>query len=129
MNAFHDMPEFSGDPQEVLDYVKQWEGVNPFGMAAQFLWDGKRKLTYRDNKWVSIGCALDMALRMKKISPAQHFICKRMVTARLRGHMVNAWLRHQPGVERKHLTKKNVQFFRHRWLDQLAKEWAEGVRS
>lgn len=130
MNALtHDMPNFTGDPKEVLDYVNQWRDINPFGMASQFLWDGDPAAM--DKTLVrSICSALQMARYQKLISPAQYFICTRRVLKLLDEHLsVENYLTNCDGVRQKDLSHKNIQFFRHRWLDHLAKEWAEGVRT
>ena len=123
-NALNRMPKFSGDPQEVKDWLEQWKGINPFKEAKQLLWDGKEF----DGGYEFICHAIEQAADMGKISPAQKFIAQKMVSDRLPvGDTVVCYLR-RLNIKPELITNENVQFFRHRWVEHLAKEWEEGVR-
>ena len=59
-------------------------------------------------------------------------MAKRMVIFRLDDHYtVNGYvdrLADAKKIKQRHVTYQNIQFFRHRWLEHLAKEWDKGIR-
>lgn len=95
---------------------------NPFREAKRFLWNGVDREKGREVQFIC--WALEEIGWVSGTAQA-----KRMVENRLGGlSTVSSFLWNHKQVRRKQLTSKNVQFYRHRWLDHLADEWDRGVR-
>lgn len=98
---------------------------NPFREAKKYLWDGKRDMT----KTPYICYALKRLARAHPLMEPAVVTARRMVEQRLgRCLSVSEWVYSNWTIQQRYKTSRNIQFFRHRWLDYLADEWDKGVR-
>jgi hypothetical protein len=98
---------------------------NPFREAKKFLWSGTGSL---DGAEGFICHAIARAKQLGRISPAQAFAATRIVESRLpEGCTVHCYLQ-RIGIDNQLLNTVNVQAFRRRWLNHLARQWEEGIR-
>ena len=103
--------------------------TNPFRIAKRYLWNGTMR-QIDTNKTEYICHALRDACYYKKLDHNTCVEATRIVSNRLGGahKSVGRWLRENYPEFRSLYTNENVQFYRRRWLDHLAKEWDKGIR-
>ena len=106
--------------------------INPFRVAKQYLWDGKGDyLSQYKTVYMCICHAITDAVGYgsKVGRQARGMIERRLGDCNTVADWLGRETRVVSSINKRHLTYKNIQFFRHRWLDHLADEWDRGVRT
>lgn len=105
--------------------------ANPFRLAKKYLAHTLHD-EHREGKQEFICHALKDVWAAGECKVKTCNLAKAMVLARLRPYgTVNCYvlsLRETEAIKPHHAIYRNIQFFRHRWLDHLADEWDQGVR-
>ena len=94
--------------------------------AKKNLWDGNGQLI---NAWAPVCSAVKhtgsrLENRGHKVKNKHAQVCRRIADSLAPHHYVTQWLHYHAGVPAEHLANhKDVQAYRHRWLDSLIAEY------
>ena len=95
-----------------------------FKAAKEWLWDGEEY--QRPNQKAAICYAVSAAAETSMTRLFGYSLALDVVMARLQPEvMVTNYLRKQVKVPEEQMTWKNIQAFRHRWLDSLIEEFSQ----
>ena len=95
--------------------------ANVFRAAKKILWDGNSRNHFNIHHICSAISRTNYDYY--KFSRPAAWAARNVIMDRLGYRTVERYLIYKVGVPKKHLTDKNIQAFRHRWLDSLIEEF------
>ena len=92
--------------------------------AKPYLWDGKQ--SHCETEHLYICFAIDHAEDHAGLPWRCGVLAEEEIARRLQPEIaVHSWLRYKAKIPKELLTEKNVQAYRHRWLDALIEEFSK----